>query len=119
MPNQLKLDNCVIQGIVGKIKEFIGQELRSLHRSMIEIIKEIFPPKTGMRKATSLQDPGYVGEVEDCVLHTACCRGIFVIIVEDVKDGPSNYIVYYNSNYSNKEIHRTNASNYSLFRIKT
>ena len=67
--NQLKLDNCVIQGIVGKIKEFIGQELRSLHRSMIEIIKEIFPPKTGMRKATSLQDPGYVGEVEDCVLH--------------------------------------------------
>ena len=47
-PNQLKLDNCVIQGIVGKIKEFIGQELRSLHRSMIEIIKEIFLPKTGM-----------------------------------------------------------------------
>ena len=83
---------------------------------MIEIIKEIFPPKTGMRKATSLQDPGYVGEVEDCVLHPACCRGIFVIIVED---GPSNYIVYYNSNYLNKEIHRTNASNYSLFRIKT
>ena len=31
----------------------------------------------------------------------------------------SNYIVYHNSNYSNKEIHRINASNYSLFRIKT
>ena len=86
---------------------------------MIEIIKEIFPPKTGMRKADSLQHPGYVEEVEDCVLHAACCRGIFVIIVEDVEDGPSNYIVYYNSNYSNKEIHRTNASNYSLFRIKS
>ena len=27
----------------------------------------------------------------------------------------SNYIVYHNSNYSNKEIHRINASNYSLF----
>ena len=38
---------------------------------MIEIIKEIFPPKTGMRKATSLQDPGYVEEVEDCMLHAA------------------------------------------------
>ena len=44
----------------------------------------------------------YVGEVEDCVLHAA--GGIFVIIVEDVGDG-SNYIVYHNSNYSNKEIH--------------
>ena len=31
----------------------------------------------------------------------------------------SNYIVYHNSNYSNKEIHRINALNYSLFRIKT
>ena len=31
----------------------------------------------------------------------------------------SNYIVYHNSNYSNKEIHRIIASNYSLFRIKT
>ena len=85
---------------------------------MIRNIKEIFPPKTGMRKATSLQHPGYVGEVEDCVLHAACCRGIFVIIVGDVGDG-SNYTVYHNSNYSNKEIHRINASNYSLFRIKT
>ena len=72
-----------------------------------------------MRKAASLQHPGYVGEVEDCMLHAACCRGIFVIIVEDVKDGPSNYSVYPNSNNSNKEIHRIIASNYSLFRIKT
>ena len=86
---------------------------------MIRNIKEIFPPKTGMRKAASLQHPGYVEEVEDYVLHAACCRGIFVIIVEDVEDGPSNYNVYYNSNYLNKEIHRINASNYSLFRINT
>ena len=86
---------------------------------MIRNIKEIFPLKTGMRKATSLQHPGYVEEVEDCVLHAACCRGILVVIVKDVEDGPSNYTVYHNSNYSNKEIHRIIASNNSLFRIKT
>ena len=56
-------------------------------------------------------------EIACCMLHAAW--GIFVIIVEDVEDGPSNYIVYYNSNYSNKEIHRIIASNNSLFRIKT
>ena len=38
---------------------------------MIKNMKEIFPPKTGMRKATSLQDPGYVREVGDCMLHAA------------------------------------------------
>ena len=27
---------------------------------MIENIKEIFPPKTGMREKQLLQDPGYV-----------------------------------------------------------
>ena len=32
-------------------------------------------------------------EVEDCVLHAACCRGIFVIIVKDIEDDPSNYTV--------------------------
>ena len=68
---------------------------------MIEIIKETIPAKNWNAKK---QHPGYVEEVEDCMLHAACCRGIFVIIVEDVEDGPSNYIVYYNSNYSNKEI---------------
>ena len=82
---------------------------------MIRNIKEIFLPKTGMQKAASLQYPGYVGEVEDCPLHAACCRGIFVLIVEDVEDGPSNYSVYPNSNYLNKEIHQIIASNYSLF----
>ena len=39
--------------------------------------------------------------------------------VGEVEDGPSNYTVYHNSNYSNKEIHRIIASNDSLFRIKT
>ena len=56
-----------------------------------------------MQKATSLQDPGYVGEVRDCMLHAA--GGILVAIVEDIRDGSSNYIVYHNSNYLNKQIH--------------
>ena len=38
---------------------------------MIENIKEIFPPKTGMRGKQLLQDPGYVEGVETtcCMLH--------------------------------------------------
>ena len=38
---------------------------------MIENIKEIFPPKTGMREKQLLQDPGYVKGVETtcCMLH--------------------------------------------------
>ena len=35
---------------------------------MIGNIKEIFPPKTGMREKQLLQDPGYVKGVE-----TTCC----------------------------------------------
>ena len=44
---------------------------------MIENIKEIFPPKTGMREKQLLQDPGYVKGVETtcCMLHgiLQCC----------------------------------------------
>ena len=38
---------------------------------MIGNIKEIFPPKTGLREKQVLQDPGYVEEVETtcCMLH--------------------------------------------------
>ena len=38
---------------------------------MIENIKEIFPPKTGLREKQLLQDPGYVAGVERpcCMLH--------------------------------------------------
>ena len=35
---------------------------------MIGNIKEIFPPKTGLREKQVLQDPGYVEGVE-----TTCC----------------------------------------------
>ena len=38
---------------------------------MIGNIKEIFPPKTGMREKQLLQDPGYVEGVKTicCMLH--------------------------------------------------
>ena len=38
---------------------------------MIENIKEIFPPKTGMREKQLLPDPGYVEGVKTtcCMLH--------------------------------------------------
>ena len=38
---------------------------------MIGNIKEIFPPKTGMREKQVFQDPGYVEGVETtcCILH--------------------------------------------------
>ena len=36
---------------------------------MIENIKEIFPPKTGMREKQLLQDPGSKGSK----VHAACC----------------------------------------------
>ena len=38
---------------------------------MIGNIKEIFPPKTGLREKQVLQDPGYVEGVETtcCMLH--------------------------------------------------
>ena len=38
---------------------------------MIENIKEIFPPKTGMREKQLLQDPEYVKGVKStcCMLH--------------------------------------------------
>ena len=45
------------------------------------------------------------------------CSMLFVVIVGDIRDG-LNYIVYHNSNYSNKETCQINASNYSLFQIK-
>ena len=36
---------------------------------MIGNIKEIFPPKTGLREKQLLQDPGYVEDVRDALLH--------------------------------------------------
>ena len=38
---------------------------------MIGNIKETFPPKTGLREKQLLQDPGYVEDVRDVLLHAA------------------------------------------------
>ena len=38
---------------------------------MIRNIKETFPPKTGLREKQLLQDPGYVEDIEDTLLHAA------------------------------------------------
>ena len=67
---------------------------------MIGNIKEIFPPKTGMREKQLLQDPGYVGvvgEMRAALLHA--CR-IFIVVIGDIREG-LNYIVYHNPNYLN------------------
>ena len=81
---------------------------------MIRNSKETFPPKTGMRKARTVAR----SRVRDACCSLQGCRGIFVVVVRDVRDG-SNYIVYHNSNYLNWEILQINASNNNLFRIKT
>ena len=81
---------------------------------MIRNIKETFPPKTGMRKSSK----GYVREVRDPCCIAACCSGIFIVVVTDVRDGSSNYIVYPNSNYSNWEILQINALNNMKLQIK-
>ena len=41
---------------------------------MIGNIKEIFPPKSGMREKQLLQDTGYVGVVRE--MHAACLQDI-------------------------------------------
>ena len=38
---------------------------------MIGNIKKIFPPKTGLQEKQLLQDPGYVEDVKDTLLHAA------------------------------------------------
>ena len=38
---------------------------------MIGNINETFPPKTGLREKQLLQDPGYVEDVRDALLHAA------------------------------------------------
>ena len=48
-------------------------KFRSTIRSMVRNIKESFPPKPRMRKKLVLQDPGHVKDVEDALLHAACC----------------------------------------------
>ena len=44
---------------------------------MIENIKKTFPPKTSLREKQLLQDPGYVEDVGDALLHAAWSLQIF------------------------------------------
>ena len=102
MPNWLKLDNCVIQGIVGKDQRLNWVKLaRVCQKSiwqMIINIKETFPPKTGMQKATSCNIQG----MSRRLIHAACCMVraliVFTVNVETVDTVVgSNYIVYHSS----------------------
>ena len=52
---------------------------------MIGNIKETFPPKTGLREKQLLQDPGYVKDVGDSLLHAAYSVQDNVEDVEDIK----------------------------------
>ena len=48
---------------------------------MIRNIKETFPPKTGLREKQLLQDPGYVKDIEDTLLHAAWSVQVIQIIL--------------------------------------
>ena len=48
---------------------------------MIRNIKETFPPKTGLREKQLLQDPGYVKDVKDTLLHAAWSVQVIQIIL--------------------------------------
>ena len=48
---------------------------------MIRNIKETFPPKTGLREKQLLQDPGYVEDVKDTLLHAAWSVQVIRIIL--------------------------------------
>ena len=56
---------------------------------MIGYIKEIFPPKTGLREKEVLQDPGYDGGVEGrcCMLHgiLQCCTNTMSKVSKEIK----------------------------------
>ena len=48
---------------------------------MIRNIKETFPPKTGLWEKQLLQDPGYVEDVKDTLLHAAWSVQVIWIIL--------------------------------------
>ena len=49
---------------------------------MIRNIKKTFPPKTGLREKQLLQDPGYVEDVENTLLHAAWSVQVIRIILK-------------------------------------
>ena len=81
---------------------FVGQWL--------EILRKLSYQKLEYGKAPSCKIQGMSEWSERCLPH--CCKLAFVVVVGDVREG-LNYIVYHNPNYSNCEILRINALNYS------
>ena len=58
---------------------------------MIGNIKETFPPKTGLREKQLLQDPGYVKDIRDALLHAAYSVQDNVEDVEDIKQAITDF----------------------------
>ena len=59
---------------------------------MIGNIKETFPPKTGLQEKQLLQDPGYVEDVRDALLHAAYFVQDNVEDVEDIKTSHNRFL---------------------------
>ena len=59
---------------------------------MIGNIKRIFSPKTGLREKQLLQDPGYVEDVRDALLHAAHSVQNNVKDVEDIKTSHNRFL---------------------------
>ena len=59
---------------------------------MIGNIKETFPPKTGLLEKQLLQDPGYVKDVGDVLLHAAYSVQDNVKDIEDIKTSHNRFL---------------------------
>ena len=62
---------------------------------MIGNIKETFPPKTGLREKQLLQDPGYVEDIRDALLHAAYSVQDNVKDVKDIKTSHNRFPLVY------------------------
>ena len=59
---------------------------------MIGNIKETFPPKTGLWEKQLLQDPGYVADVGNALLHAAYSVQDNVEDVKDIKTSHNRFL---------------------------
>ena len=59
---------------------------------MIRNIKETFPPKTGLWEKQLLQDPGYVKDVGDALLHAAYSVQDNVEGIKDIKTSHNRFL---------------------------
>ena len=94
--NQLKLDNCVIQGIVSKDQRLNWTKLARVCQKLIwQMIRNI---KDWNAKIYFLQDPGYVETVN---LHAAWYEPrSHPLLMSTQSIQGSNYIVYHSSKSS-------------------